>query len=191
MPTLGLGTGQGTSPCLAQACARVTLAGSPCQDEITLNRALRSGPDLERNRTSPHLRRNCGDLEQKELLKHLEPESSRTWSPGGEPQRASVASRAREAPLFESCVHRHTHTGPSEGSSASPRRLRGSLTVVSQFCCYLVLPQGVSPSKHLPLRGLFVETNEPSSRRLSLNRSQYGGCSTKYNTAAGIWVVYE
>jgi len=27
--------------------------------------------------------------------------------------------------------------------------------------------------------------DEPSSRRLSLNRSQYGGCSTKYNTPAG------
>lgn len=26
--------------------------------------------------------------------------------------------------------------------------------------------------------------DEPSSLRLSLNRSQYGGCSTKYNTPA-------
>jgi hypothetical protein len=27
--------------------------------------------------------------------------------------------------------------------------------------------------------------DEPSSQRLSLNRSQYGDCSTKYNTPAG------
>jgi hypothetical protein len=32
---------------------------------------------------------------------------------------------------------------------------------------------------------LFSGENEPSSRSLSLNRSQYGGCSTKYNSSAG------
>jgi hypothetical protein len=34
-------------------------------------------------------------------------------------------------------------------------------------------------------RKLFSDENEPSSRSLSLNRSQYGGCSTKYNSSAG------
>lgn len=34
-------------------------------------------------------------------------------------------------------------------------------------------------------RKLFSGENEPSSRSLSLNRSQYGGCSTKYNSSAG------
>jgi hypothetical protein len=34
-------------------------------------------------------------------------------------------------------------------------------------------------------RRLSDRADEPSSRRLSLNRSQYGGCSTKYNTPAG------
>jgi hypothetical protein len=31
---------------------------------------------------------------------------------------------------------------------------------------------------------------KPSSRWMSLNRSQYGSCSTKYNTTTGTWVVY-
>ena len=30
-----------------------------------------------------------------------------------------------------------------------------------------------------------------ASQGLSLNRSQYGGCSTKYNTPAGTQVVYR
>ena len=34
-------------------------------------------------------------------------------------------------------------------------------------------------------------TDEPSSQGLSLNRSQYGDCSTNYNTPAGKKVVYD
>ena len=37
---------------------------------------------------------------------------------------------------------------------------------------------------------LFNIVNKPSCQRLSLNRSQYDCCSTKYNTLAGSWVVY-
>jgi len=36
-----------------------------------------------------------------------------------------------------------------------------------------------------------VRANEPSSQGLSLNRSQYGDCSTNYNTPAGTKVVYS
>ena len=37
---------------------------------------------------------------------------------------------------------------------------------------------------------LFNIVNKPSCQRMSLNRSQYDNCSTKYNTLAGSWVVY-
>ena len=36
-----------------------------------------------------------------------------------------------------------------------------------------------------------VSLGRINGQRLSLNRSQYGGCSTKYNTSAGIQVVYR
>jgi hypothetical protein len=37
---------------------------------------------------------------------------------------------------------------------------------------------------HACLRVVSFAGHEPSSLGLSLNRSQYGGCSTKYNTPA-------
>jgi hypothetical protein len=44
--------------------------------------------------------------------------------------------------------------------------------------------RSVSPPVHLP-------PERTASQGLSLNRSQYGGCSTKYNTPAGTQVVYR
>lgn len=43
---------------------------------------------------------------------------------------------------------------------------------------------------HLPQSGSFL-VGRSSSQGMSLNRSQFGGCSTKYNTPAGNWVVYK
>jgi hypothetical protein len=50
---------------------------------------------------------------------------------------------------------------------------------VNVFCC-----KSGSPPVHLP-------PERTASQGLSLNRSQYGGCSTKYNTPAGTQVVYR
>lgn len=38
---------------------------------------------------------------------------------------------------------------------------------------------------------LHIHIDEPSCRRLRLNISQYGDCSNKYITSAGIKVVYR
>lgn len=46
------------------------------------------------------------------------------------------------------------------------------------------LESNPSPPVHLP-------PERTASQGLSLNRSQYGGCSTKYNTPAGTQVVYR
>lgn len=43
----------------------------------------------------------------------------------------------------------------------------------------------VFPHKHFLYWSSLADANEPSCLWMSLNRSQYGGCSTKYNTTTG------
>lgn len=59
------------------------------------------------------------------------------------------------------------------------------------FLPALPSPGTISKTARSDAPPVLPQPKRTASQGLSLNRSQYGGCSTKYNTPAGTQVVYR